>query len=258
MRWTIFISIFCVFSLFVGAVHAQQTPQRISTKNVTDAAFANAFSDAFADEDSAPLISDPFETMNRGTFWFNDKLYFYFLKPVARVYSIVPRPARTSVGNFFSNLSSPVRVINSVLQLKLDDAGREISRFFINSIIGLGGLFDVADKWAKIPQKKEDFGQTLGFYHLGQGPYLILPFLGPSSLRDAGGTLVDTAFLDPFTLHLTQNWNLTEKTGLRVGQAINYLSLDDDSYEKIKRDSLDPYLFMRAAYAQYRLAKVAQ
>ncbi|MCF6179681.1 MAG: VacJ family lipoprotein, partial [Geopsychrobacter sp.] len=180
----------------------------------------------------------------------------YLLKPVARVYRVVPHSARTSVKNFFTNLSSPIRIINSVLQLKFSDAGRESTRLLVNSTLGVGGLFDVADKWGKLSRKDEDFGQTLGVYHVGQGPYIVLPFLGPSSLRDGAGLIVDI-FFDPM-LVLTKNWSLADKVEFEAGLIVNNLSLDDDSYEKIKRDALEPYLFMRAAYAQYRVAKVAQ
>ncbi len=242
---------------FVDLAFAQQPEQSTPASEVHGSDFDQDFDDDFMEEDSAQLISDPFEKLNRGVFWFNDKVYFYLFKPAARAYRIVPRPARTSVSNFFSNLSSPVRIVNSTLQFKFADAGRETTRFFVNSIIGLGGLVDAADRWGEIPKKDEDFGQTLGFYHVGQGPYLILPFLGPSSLRDAGGLVADS-FFDPLTIHLSRNWNFLERMELRAGLAVNFLSLDDDSYEKIKRDSLDPYLFMRAGYAQYRVAKVAK
>ncbi len=260
MRLT--VSLLLLFSGFLFADLCWSAQSEVSSVvgavSATEAAddFDAEFAEDFTEDDDAPLISDPLEGWNRGVFWFNDKLYFFFLKPVAKVYRVIPRPARKSVSNFFSNLSGPVRIVNSALQFKFADSGREIGRFLVNSTIGIGGLFDPADKWAKIPEKDEDFGQTLGVYRFGSGPYLVLPFYGPSSLRDASGLVVDT-FLDPLTW-LNRDWSLLEHAGVRVGLAINYLSLDADSYEKIKRDSLDPYLFMRAAYVQYRLAKVAQ
>lgn len=257
MRLFILFLILLLNVAFGDPVFALQTATSTSTVDVLGDDFDQEFDDDFQDEEDGSLISDPFEGLNRGTFWFNDKLYFYFLKPVARGYRVVPRPARQSISNFFSNLSSPVRIINSVLQLKLADAGREVTRLFVNTTIGLGGLIDAADKWGKLPKKDEDFGQTLGVYHLGQGPYLILPFLGPSSLRDATGLVVDSV-LDPVTYYLSRNWALLEQVEFQAGLAVNRLSLDTDSYEKIKRDSLDPYLFMRAAYAQYRVAKTEQ
>ncbi len=257
MRQIIFFLILLTNVAVVDLAFALQSEQPTTASEVHGADFDQDFDDDFMEEDSAQLISDPFETLNRGVFWFNDKVYFYLFKPAARVYRIVPRPTRMSISNFFSNLSSPVRIVNSALQFKFADVGREAIRFFVNSTIGLGGLVDAADKWGNVPKKDEDFGQTLGFYHVGQGPYLILPFLGPSSLRDAGGLVADS-FFDPLTIHLNRNWNFLEKVELRAGLAVNFLSLDDDSYEKIKRDSLDTYLFMRAGYAQYRVAKVAK
>ena len=221
-----------------------------------DANFDADFADDFGSDTPDVLISDPLESYNRGVFWLNDKLYFYLLKPVARGYRVVPRPVRSSVGNFFSNLSSPISIANSLLQLRFKDAGRGFTRLFVNTIIGVGGLFDPADKWGKLPKKKEDFGQTLGHYGVGSGPYFVLPLLGPSSIRDTGGLFVDTIF-DPRT-YFARSLTFSEYAALRGGEVVNTLSLDDDSYEKIKRDSLDPYLFMRAAYAQYRLEKIKE
>lgn len=219
---------------------------------VVDDDFDQAFNDDF-DDAPAPLIADPLETLNRGTFWLNDKLYFYALKPVARVWRVVPRDGRRAAKNFFTNISSPLRIINAGLQRKPAAVGHELSRFLINSTFGIAGLFDVADKWGMTPVD-EDFGQTLGYYGVGSGFYLVLPLMGPSSLRDLSGTVVDSFVLpgDAVTFRLS----LAEQFALRGGMAINDLSLDNDSYEKLKRDSLDPYLFLRASYAQFRSAKV--
>jgi len=254
VRLPILLLIFLASLVFVEVTFAKQTSPS------SGSALNDDFDSAFADDPlsaDVQLISDPLERLNRGVFWFNDKMYLYFLKPVARAYRVVPRPVRKSVRNFFSNLSNPVRIVNSALQFKFADAGRETTRFFVNTTVGLGGLFDVADRWGKIPKKEEDFGQTLGFYHVGQGPYLILPLFGASSVRDVSGLAIDS-LLDPLTLYMSRHWSLLDKAGYRGGLAVNYLSLDDDSYEKIKRDALDPYLFMRSAYAQYRVAKVAK
>lgn len=253
----LFILLFTLLLSFICAdqAFAQQLASTSAGAALEDN-FDQEFADDFMDGVDAPLISDPLEGWNRGVFWLNDKLYFYLMKPVARGYRVVPRPIRKSVSNFFSNLSSPVRMVNTALQFKFADFGRETTRFLVNSTVGLGGLIDAADKWGHIPKKDEDFGQTLGVYHVGQGPYLILPLLGPSSLRDTGGLVVDS-FLDPLT-YLGRNWSQIDRGGLRAGLVINHLSLDADSYEKIKRDSIDPYLFMRDAYAQYRVAKIAQ
>jgi len=206
------------------------------------------------DEDTGELIADPLEGLNRGIFWFNDKLYFYAFKPVVRVYRVVPQGVRVSVSNFFSNLRAPIRVVNSGLQLKFDDAGRELLRFLINTTLGIGGLFDPAKHYGGLREKDEDFGQTLGRYGVGQGFYLVLPFLGASSARDGFGDLVDTSF-NPMFIYVD---DFSDTVAIRAVEEMNFTSLDRDTYEKIKRDSLDPYTFIKNAYAQNRIGKVAR
>jgi phospholipid-binding lipoprotein MlaA len=217
--------------------------------------FAFDLEEDFTDEDIvAPEIYDPIEPFNRGMFWVNDKLYFYLFKPVARGYRVVPEPARQSVSNFFSNLGTPVRFVNSLLQFKFEDAGSELGRLVINSTIGIGGLFDPAKKWFGLRKKDEDFGQTLGRYGVGSGFYIVWPVLGPSSARDTVGMAGDF-FLDP--LYYIQVKPL-EKVGLKALDKETNLSLDKDTYEAIKRQSLDPYLFVRNAYAQRRQGKISK
>lgn len=207
--------------------------------------------DPFAPQGPPATLADPLEPVNRGLFWVNDKLYFYLFKPVARAFRIVPEPARTSLGNFFSNLGTPVRFANSLLQLKFADAGSELGRFMINSTLGIGGLFDPAKDWGELQRKDEDLGQTFGHYGLGQGFYLVLPVLGPTTLRDGVGRVGDT-FLEPLPYMLDD----TEVLIGRLVEQENRLSLDKDTYEGIKEQELDPYLFIRNAYAQRRAAQV--
>jgi len=204
------------------------------------------------DEDEELDVYDPLETINRGTFWFNDKLYFYLLKPVAKGYRwIMPDPLMLGVGNFFSNLASPVRIINAGLQGKFADAGNELTRFAVNTTIGIGGLFDTAKDHFNLKKKDEDTGQTLGYYGIGPGPYLVLPFFGPSSFRDGIGLLADSRM--DLTYYL---WEDTEYWAAIVLKTVNTVALDKDTYEGIKKDALDPYLFIRDAWAQYRQNKV--
>ena len=219
--------------------------------------FESAFSDPNSEEGlyhQEALIADPLEPFNRGVFWVNDKLYFYAIKPVARGFRVVPRPARVSVKNFFFNLGSPVRIGNCLLQFKFRDFGTEVYRFVINSTFGVAGLFDVADSYAGVKPTIEDFGQTLGFYGFGHGFYLVLPIVGPSSLRDATGSFVDS-YADPLRYSDLESF---EYVGIKTLDVENRLSLDQDTYEGIVRDSLDPYLFIRSAYAQRRLAQVGK
>lgn len=208
--------------------------------------------DPFADEVTTPTIADPIEPFNRGVFWVNDKLYFYLLKPVARGYRVVPHPVRSSIGKAFTNLAFPVRFVNNLLQLKFRAATIEFDRFLINSTIGLAGLFDPASNIPELRPQVEDLGQTFGSYGIGHGCYLVLPLLGASSLRDGLGTVGDS-LLDPLAY---TGLTLAERGGLKSGQTINWLSLDRDTYEGIKQDAVDPYLFIRNAYLQRRQAQV--
>ncbi len=206
-------------------------------------------------DDDFILIPDPLEPFNRVIFAFNDRLYFLVMKPVARVYRVVPKPVRISTRNFFANLRAPIRIVNSLLQFRLVDAGNELLRFGVNSTVGVGGLFDPARKYLGIREHREDLGQTLGSYGLGHGFYIVLPVFGPSSLRDGMGGLIDSYYLDPVVIAVDSNWHTT---GLLALEAVNALSLDRDTYESIKRDALDPYVFIRDAYAQSRAAEVAR
>ena len=201
------------------------------------------------DEDDVVLdVYDPLEPINRGIFWFNDKLYFYLLKPVAKGYRwVMPEPLMLGVGNFFSNLASPMRIINAGLQGKFADAGNELTRFGVNTTIGIGGFFDTAKDHFNLKKKEEDTGQTLGYYGIGPGPYLVLPFFGPSSFRDGAGLLADSRM--DLTYYL---WEDRDYWAAIILKTVNTVALDKDTYEGIKRDALDPYLFVRDAWTQYR------
>lgn len=214
-----------------------------------------------APEDLEPLpekspvhVADPIESVNRAIFVFNDRLYFWLLKPVARGYAfVVPEPLRIGIRNAFANVAMPVRLVNSLLQGKVKGAGRELARFTINTTVGLAGLFDTAKNDWKIAASEEDTGQTLGAYGLGHGAYLVLPFFGPSSLRDAVGLGGDT-LLHPL-------WYLVDfRTGveIRAGKAVNDTSLQIGEYEDIKAAAIDPYLAVRDGYIQYRAGQVTR
>ncbi len=204
---------------------------------------------AFLDDDDEILdVWDPIEPFNRGMFWFNDKLYFYLMKPIARGYRwVTPEPFRVAVGNVFSNLATPIRMVNAGAQGKFGDAGNELVRFGTNSTIGILGMFDPSKEHFGIAKKDEDTGQTMGFYGIGPGPYLVIPFIGPSSARDGIGFVADSQM--DLTTHLWEHSDFWYAVAFR---AINKLALDKDTYEGIKKDSLDPYLFVRDAWAQYR------
>ncbi len=253
------IPLLCAIATAVPVAAIAQTPPAQETQEFSDDEFADEefdddFDDEFDDEfdDVEEIaVSDPFESFNRGMFWFNDKFYFYLLKPVAKVYRNVPEPARVSVSNFFSNLTTPIRFVNALMQGKIHDACNEFGRFMINTTFGIGGLFDPARKYAGIRRKEEDFGQTLGTYGIGPGYYLVIPIVGPLNVRDGIGFLVDT-YADPTALV----WQGQAYWVARGADLVNTVSLDRDTYEAIKRDALDPYLFVRDAYMQNRAGKV--
>jgi phospholipid-binding lipoprotein MlaA len=210
----------------------------------------------FMDDDDTVLeVYDPLEPINRGIFWFNDKMYFYVMKPLARGFRYVPEPWRVSLKNFFNNLQAPVTIVNATLQGKFADAGNELTRFATNTTLGIGGLFDPSKEHFGIRPKEEDTGQTLGYYGVGPGPYLVLPFLGPSNLRDGVSLLADTR-LDLAYYIWGKGKDNYDYYGILAFKMINNLSLDKDTYEGIKKDALDPYLFVRDAYAQYRQSQI--
>ena len=209
------------------------------------------------DEGVGETFYDPLEPFNRAMFYLNDKLYFRVFKPVALGYRfLVPQPARSGVKHFFSNLAMPIRFVNSVLQFKFHDAGAELSRFIINATIGLGGVMDPARELWDLQEKDEDFGQTLGFYHIGAGFYIYLPFFGPSDLRDGIGSIMDTGMYPVSYVIPTSQLGPIGYGSITVYKKINDTSLEIGKYENIKEDALDPYVYIRDAYYQYRKDKI--
>lgn len=206
-------------------------------------------------EASSESISDPLEPMNRAFYHFNDKLYFWFLKPVAQGYkTAVPQTARLGVRNFFYNLAGPIRMVNCILQGKADEASYEFSRLIVNTLIGLGGLVDVASEGMDLEKYDEDLGQTLGTYGMGPSIFINWPFLGPSCVRDTVGFVGDS-FLNPVNYLVPQTkYNLAVKGGDRI----NETSLSIGDYEDLKRSALDPYVSMRDAYYQYRKKEISK
>ncbi len=201
-------------------------------------------------------IADPLEPFNRAMYHFNDKLYFWVLKPVAQGYkAVVPEVARIGVNNFFTNIAFPIRFVNCLLQANFRGATVEVGRFVLNTLGGIGGLLDPASREdVGLPKQDEDFGQTLGVYGIGQGFYINWPILGPSSPRDTLG-MVGDYFTHPF-FYYDGPWLITWE--LRAFDKVNDTSLRIGDYESLKEAAIDPYVAIRDAYAQYRLKKVRQ
>ena len=195
--------------------------------------------------------NDPWESMNRGIFAFNRVADTYLLRPVAAGYRYVtPQLVRTHLGNFADNLSEPLNGVNALLQGDVVQGVQSFWRFIINSTIGLAGLNDVATV-AGIPQRDEDFGQTLAVWGVGSGPYLVLPILGPSSVRDAGGR-VGNWVVDPVNYVVDSNVAI----GIAVGQGIVQRERLIDPIDDIFASSLDPYVSFRSIYQQRRKAQI--
>ena len=206
------------------------------------------------DEDADVIIKDPLHRWNRAIFKFNDRFYFLVAKPLTQGYAkVVHKDLRTVINNFFLNISMPIRFVNSLLQLKLKPAGTELLRFGINSTLGVVGFLDVAKSDYGLQSSDEDFGQTLGTYQFGHGAYFILPFLGPSSIRDSIGLFGDIflypiGYVEPPEL----SW------GLYTYEHMNRFTFNVRDYEILKDAAIEPYTAVRDAYFQNRKVKVAE
>jgi phospholipid-binding lipoprotein MlaA len=198
--------------------------------------------------------NDPYEHTNRSIFSFDEDVDHAVARPVAVFYNhAVPAPARDGVHNFLSNLDSPVIFGNDVLQGEATRAGQTFSRAVVNTTLGIGGLVDVAAKLG-LPGHEEDFGQTLGVWGVGEGPYLVLPLAGPSNPRDVAGIGGDYA-LDPFTY---LKWNNSTLYSLIRGGAeiIDVRARNVDTLDQIERTSVDLYATTRSLYRQHRNAEI--
>lgn len=200
-------------------------------------------------------ISDPFEGMNRGIFWFNERVDRYLLAPVAEGYDyVVPDPIQKGVGNFFENLSYPKYLVSDVVQFKFSEALSHTGRFLINTTLGVGGIFDIA-KDLGLEREEEDFGIALAYHGIPAGPYLVLPLLGPSNVRDAVGRVVDT-LVHPFMIlsYTDVRAGITDPIAYS-GRGLDIVQTRVDLDEAIKagrESSFDYYLFLQGAYTQYR------
>ncbi len=196
--------------------------------------------------------SDPLENYNRSMFAVNEAIDRALFKPVAQTYQrVLPDPVIASVGNFFSNLNDVLVLVNDLLQFKLHQAAQDSSRIVFNTTFGLLGFFDVASRM-ELPKNREDFGQTLGYWGVGEGAYIVLPLLGPSSVRDTVGLVGDFA-VNPVTWATDSSpiqWGLW---GLNlINRRAGVLPLE----RALAGAQIDPYVFQRSAYLQQRRSLV--
>ena len=207
---------------------------------------------------------DPWEPMNRSFFAFNETVDDYVLDPVATAWNfVIPEFAQTGLANFFDNLRMPTIFANDLLQGKPKAAAYDVMRLLYNSVFGLAGFIDIATM-VDIPKSDEDFGQTLGVWGVPSGPYLMMPLLGPFTIRSGTGRIVDAtassyAYFVPFWTNVV-GLNQLETTGASIGQyaleLLNTRAMFDEELEASRADAFDYYVFVRNAYLQNRRAKV--
>ena len=198
--------------------------------------------------------NDPYEQTNRQIFDFDQKVDHAVARPVAVAYNtVMPAVARDGIHNILANLDSPVIFANDLLQGETTRGGQTLGRAVVNSTLGLGGLVDVASKIG-IPRHDEDFGQTLAVWGADEGPYLVLPFAGPSNPRDIAGMGGDVA-MDPFTYLRFHNYLLYDVIRAGVG-VIDLRARNVDNLDQIERTSVDLYATTRSLYRQHRNAEI--
>ena len=211
---------------------------------------------ASSENQEAAAADDPLEPMNRYFFDFNQKLDRNAALPAATFYTAtMPNPARRGIHNFLDNLGGPVNVVNDILETQFGNAGNAAARFLVNTTIGVAGIFDMATDWG-LPARNRDFGETLGGYGVPQGPYLVLPFRGPTAMRDIGGDYIDGFFSPLYYFHVQytgkQYVGLIKSTiGSVDNRAQNIVT-----YRDIERASVDFYATMRDYYRQRRQRQV--
>ena len=236
------------------ASSARNTPNLPAASPVDVNPAADATFDEFEEEfgENTVKVADPLEGLNRVMFGVNDVLYFWVIKPVAGVWKgVVPEPGRVGISNFFDNLTTPIRLVNCLLQGKGKAAGKELDRFVINTTAGVLGFGDPATDRYGIKMSDEDLGQTLAKFGLGDGFYLVLPLLGPSTLRDAAGRVGD-GFLNP-VYYVEPTEAAISITATRI---TNEYSFHIGEYESFKEAAVDVYVAMREAYIQYRKKQI--
>jgi phospholipid-binding lipoprotein MlaA len=220
-----------------------------AVRRYEDEETGSALAQRATDTDALDEDYDPWEGFNETMFSFNRNLDRYVLKPVARAYRFVmPEPWQVLIANGFDNINFVPRMVNSLLQGKWGGAGREVSRFLINSTAGIGGLFDPAKDYWGIQKSREDFGQTLGVWGAGAGPYLVLPFMEPLTVRDGIGKAVD-GLLDPLGYFLPFFW---DRLGMKVGDTVNDRALNYDLFQGFEESVIDMYSAVRHGYLQRR------
>jgi phospholipid-binding lipoprotein MlaA len=223
---------------------------------------ANAASDGelILKKNQPSEVKDCFENLNRATFAFNQALDGIIFKPVAKVYRVLPSPVKNGVSNSLDNLSNLVTIPNNILQGDLNKAGVNSARFIINTTVGILGFMDVAQYMGFIENEKEDYGQSLAKHGVGPGCFVVLPVLGPSTVRDTAGSLVNIvggdAWYNVTIKNDTQHFSEIDYYSSKLTSGVNFRAKNYDSIENLKTNSLDFYASVKSLYLQDRQKKI--
>ena len=206
-------------------------------------------------------VKDCFESVNRATFKFNQVLDGVVFEPLAKAYRVLPSPVRAGTSNALDNLSTLVTIPNNLLQGDFKKATVNTGRFIVNTTIGVVGIFDVAEKVGFPEYEKEDYGQTLGVMGVGEGCYVVLPVLGPSTVRDTVGSFANLIGGDPWynvtVANDTQYFSNFDYWASRAGTGIDFRAKNIDSFDNLEKNSIDFYASVRSLYLQDRQQKIA-
>ena len=232
----------------------------ITTLALIHNSYASSDGELLLKKNDPSNVKDCFEGFNRATFAFNQGLDGIIFKPVAKAYRVLPSPIRTGVSNSLNNLSNLVTIPNNIIQGDLAEAGHNTGRFIVNTTIGILGIFDVAEKIGFSKYQKEDYGQSLGTAGIGPGCYLVLPVLGPSTVRDASGSIVSILGGDPWynvsVKNDTQYFNESDYYISRGGAGVDFRAKNIEAFDNLEENAIDFYASVKSLYLQDRQQKI--
>ena len=232
----------------------------ITTLTLTVNTHAGSDGELLLKKNDPSNVKDCFEGLNRATFAFNQTLDGILFEPVAKAYRILPSPVRTGVGNSLNNLSNLVTIPNNILQGDFKEAGINTGRFVINSTLGVLGIFDIATQMGFSEYVKEDYGQSLGSSGVGPGCYLVLPVLGPSTIRDTAGSVINVFGGDPwFNVSVkndTRYFNEKDYYISRGTDGINFRAKNIEAFDNLEENAIDFYASVKSLYLQDRRKKI--
>ena len=232
----------------------------ITTLALTINSYAGSDGELLLKKNDPSNVKDCFERLNRATFAFNQGLDGIVFEPVAKAYRILPSPVRTGISNSLNNLSNLVTVPNNILQGDFKEAGVNSGRFVLNTTVGLLGIFDVAEQMGFSEYEKEDYGQSLGTAGVGPGCYLVLPVLGPSTIRDTAGSVFNLMGGDPWynvsVKNDTQYFNEKDYYVSRGTAGVDFRAKNIESFDNLEENAMDFYASVKSLYLQDRKQKI--